>query len=116
MRALIAAAAVLLPATAFAHAHYRASTPADGGTVAASPPELSITYTEGVEPRFSTIEVQDAAGKRVDKQDPHTAPADNKVLSVGLPALPPGAYTVTWHVTAVDTHKTEGTFKFTVKP
>ena len=118
MRVILSAAALLALSTApaLAHAHYRSSTPADGGTVAASPPELAITYTEGVEPRFSTIEVQDAAGKRVDKNDAHTSPADNKVLAVGLPALPPGTYTVIWHVTAVDTHKTEGKFGFTVKP
>lgn len=118
MRTIPASIAALLlsAAPAFAHAHYRSSTPTDGATVAASPPELAITYSEGVEPRFSTIEVQDAAGKRVDKDDAHTAPGDNKVLSVGLPALPPGAYKVIWHATAVDTHKTEGTFGFTVKP
>ena len=99
-----------------AHAHLRTAAPAVGGTVQASPPEVAITFTEGVEPRFSTVEVQDAAGKRVDKDDVHTAPTDNKVLSVGVPQLAPGTYTVTWHATAVDTHKTEGSFDFTVKP
>ena len=102
--------------TAQAHAHLRTSAPAVGGTVQASPPEVAITFTEGVEPRFSTIEVQDAAGQRVDRNDAHTAPADNKVFSVGLPQLAPGTYTVVWHATAVDTHKTEGTFQFTIKP
>ena len=99
-----------------AHAHLRTAAPAVGGTIQASPPEVAITFTEGVEPRFSTIEVQDAAGQRVDKNDVHTAPADNKVLSVSVPQLPPGPYTVVWHATAVDTHKTEGTFQFTVRP
>jgi len=101
---------------AHAHAHLRSAAPAVDGTVQASPPEVAITYTEGVEPRFSTIEVQDPAGRRVDKGNAHTAPGDNKVFSVGLPQLAPGTYTVTWHVTAVDTHKTEGKFQFTVKP
>ena len=97
-------------------AHLRTAVPAVGGAVQASPPEVAITFTEGVEPRFSTIEVQDAAGQRVDRNDAHTAPADNKVFSVGVPQLAPGIYTVVWHATAVDTHKTEGTFQFTVKP
>ena len=101
---------------AFAHAHLRSAAPAVDSTVTASPPEVAITYSEGVEPKFSTIEVDDAAGKRVDKQDPHTAPHNNKVFSVGLPTLAPGTYKVIWHATAVDTHKTEGTFTFTVKP
>ncbi len=99
-----------------AHAHLRTATPASGGIVQASPPEVAITFTEGVEPRFSTIEVHDAAGKRVDKDDVRTTPADNKVLRVGVPQLAPGTYTVTWRVTAVDTHRTEGTFQFTIRP
>ena len=99
-----------------AHAHLRTAAPAVGGTLPASPTDVAITFTEGVEPRFSTIEVQDAAGQRVDKNDVHTAPADNKVLSVGVPQLAPGTYTVVWHATAVDTHKTEGKFQFTIKP
>jgi copper resistance protein C len=33
---------------------------------------------------------------------------------VTLPKLPPGTYTVNWHVTSVDTHKTEGNYTFTV--
>jgi methionine-rich copper-binding protein CopC len=41
---------------------------------------------------------------------------DRRVLSVKLKTLPPGIYSVEWHVTSVDTHKTEGHFTFTVKP
>lgn len=113
---VIALCAIAAASPAFAHAHLRSATPAVDSTVPAPPAEVAITYSEGVEPKFSTIEVQDAAGKRVDKNDPHTAPSDNKVLSVGLPSLPPGTYKVIWHATAVDTHKTEGTFTFTIKP
>lgn len=100
---------------AFAHAHLRSAVPAVDGTVATSPSAVAITYSEGVEPKFSTIEVDDATGKRVDKEDPHTDPKDNKVLSVSVPTLPAGTYKVIWHATAVDTHKTEGTFTFTVQ-
>lgn len=114
---LAAVALVLTLGTgrAHAHAHLRTATPAAESTVAA-PAKVAINFTEGVEPRFSTIEVSDAAGKRVDKQDSHTAPSDSKLLSVGLPQLAPGTYTVVWRVTAVDTHKSEGSFKFTVRP
>ncbi len=120
MRHLVIAAVALAlcgrAGAAQAHAHLRTAAPAVGGTVQASPPEVAITFTEGVEPRFSAIEVQDAAGRRVDKADVHRAPADNKMLSVGLPQLAPGTYTVIWRATAVDTHKTEGKFQFTIKP
>lgn len=101
---------------AWAHAHLKTATPAPGSTVQASPDAVTIDFTEGVEPRFSGIEVQDAAGRRVEKGAAATAPSDNKRFSVGLQPLPPGLYTVSWHATAVDTHKTDGTFQFTVKP
>ena len=69
-----------------------------------------------MEPHFSTVQVLDNAGQRVDAGAIHTAPGDAKRLVVPLKALPAGSYKVDWHVTSVDTHKTEGTFVFTVKP
>ena len=117
MRLILAALALCGQiGAAQAHAHLRTAAPAVGSTDQASPPEVAITFTEAIEPRFSTIEVQDAAGRRVDKNDVHTAPANNKILGVSVPQLAPGSYTVVWHVTAVDTHKTEGKFQFTIRP
>jgi methionine-rich copper-binding protein CopC len=60
--------------------------------------------------------VQNAQGARVDEGHPHLLHGEQRKLSVSLPKLPPGKYTVTWHVTSVDTHKTEGQFHFTVGP
>jgi methionine-rich copper-binding protein CopC len=101
--------------TASAHAHLKTASPSPDSTVQAVPQAVSIDFTEGVEPKFSSIEVQDAAGHRVDKGEAMTSPSDNKHFSVGLNALTPGVYKVIWHATAVDTHKTEGTFQFIVK-
>ena len=101
---------------ALAHAFLKSATPPVGSTVQAAPPSVVIDYTEGVEPKFSTIEVQDAAGVRVDSGDVQTAAGDNKRLTVALKPLRPGSYKVVWHVTATDTHKTEGTYTFTVNP
>ena len=109
-----AALFALAPAAAFAHAHLKTATPAADSTVTPAPVEVAIDFTEGVEPRFSTIEVADSTGVRVDAGPAHTAATDNKHLSVAVKPLPPGIYTVQWHATAVDTHKTEGVFRFTV--
>jgi methionine-rich copper-binding protein CopC len=35
-------------------------------------------------------------------------------MRLGVGTLPPGNYTVSWHVTSVDTHKTQESFSFTV--
>ena len=111
---LIGLAMLVLASPAFAHAFLERASPPVGSEVAASPPELSITFTEGVEPLFSTIEVHDANGAAVSTGKPHVAPGNDRRLIMELPKLPPGTYTVIWHVTSVDTHKTEGSYQFTV--
>lgn len=96
-----------------AHAFLKSSTPAVGSTVSQAPTQVVIGFTEGVEPRFSTIVVQNAHGAAVQTGVPHLA-GDRTHLAVSLKPLQPGVYTVVWHATAIDTHKTEGQFNFTV--
>jgi methionine-rich copper-binding protein CopC len=105
-----------LVSPAFAHAFLERASPAAGSEVSASPPELSITFSEGVEPLFSTIEVRNAKGAEVSTGSPYIVSGNKRQLAIKLPGLSPGTYTVIWHVTSVDTHKTKGSFKFTVKP
>ena len=100
---------------AFAHAFLDRASPAVGSEISDSPATLNLTYTEPVEPLFSTVKVTDVSGARVDEGKP-TSLEDGRVLSVKLKLLRPGDYSVEWHVTSVDTHKTEGHFTFTVKP
>jgi copper resistance protein C len=113
------AAASLSPAlmsAAFAHAFLQSANPAVGSTVAAAPANVTCNFTEALEQHFSKLEVQDASGKRVDSGDMHLASGNGKQMLVGLPKLGAGVYTVIWHATSVDTHKTEGHFTFTVAP
>jgi methionine-rich copper-binding protein CopC len=112
---VIAPVACLIGQSAFAHAFLDRASPAVGSEVSGSPPAILLTYTEPVEPLFSTIHVTDVNGGRVDEGTP-AAKDDGRILLVNLKTLPPGVYTVEWHVTSVDTHKTEGHFTFTVKP
>lgn len=113
---LLPLAMLCMASTAFAHAFLQHASPPVGSELPVAPFAVTITYSEGVEPAFSTIEVDNAQGARVDKSDPHLLDGDQTKLSVSLPKLPPGQYTVIWHVTSVDTHKTEGRFIFSVKP
>ncbi len=109
----IAALLVLASNVAFAHAHLKTATPAPDSTTATVPHEVVIDFTEGVEPAFSSIIVEDAAGQRVDAGAAHLADGDTH-LAVALKPLRAGVYKVIWHATAVDTHKTDGSFNFTV--
>jgi len=111
---LAAACGLMLPAgAASAHAFLHRATPAVGSTVRQAPPEVVIDFTEAVEPMFSTIAVTDRSGARVDTGRAHLDGGHGR-LAVTLRPLPPGTYKVTWHATATDTHKTEGSFTFTV--
>jgi copper resistance protein C len=112
---LVIGALTTYASAAFAHAHLASAVPPADATVQA-PAEVAIRFTEAVEPRFSEIRVENSAGQRVDDSAPHSAGADAKRLIVGLKPLTAGVYKVTWHVTSVDTHKTDGAYQFTVKP
>jgi methionine-rich copper-binding protein CopC len=101
---------------ALAHAFLERASPPVGSELPVSPPAVTITFTEGVEPAFSAIEVRDQHGTRVDKADPHLTGSEGRQLTVSLPKLQAGQYTVIWHVTSVDAHKTEGHFTFSVLP
>ena len=99
---------------ASAHAFLQHATPAVGSRVATAPAQVALRFSERLEPAFCRVEVDDAAGHRVDKGDVAAAADDASVLTVSLSPLPPGRYTVKWRVLSVDTHTTEGDFSFEV--
>jgi copper resistance protein C len=105
--------AALGPA-AHAHAFLDHASPAVGSAVPAAPQAVTLWFTQDLEPAFSAVTVTNAAGQRVDLGNGHIPPGSPAELQIGLKALPPGTYTVSWHVVSVDTHPTEGTFTFDV--
>ncbi len=113
LTAATCAAFVLCAGQASAHAFLKTAEPAVGSTLQQAPSQVAIAFTEAVEPKFSTIAVQDGSGASVATGDVHAA-GDGTRLAIGLKPLQPGTYKVIWHATAVDTHKTEGNFTFTV--
>jgi methionine-rich copper-binding protein CopC len=115
LRLSISLAFVLNAAQAFAHAQLEKATPAVGGTVA-SVSEIRLEFSEGVEPKFSKVSVTGPSGA-VPLGAGKTEPSNQAVLIVPIAKpLSAGAYTVHWQAVSVDTHHTQGTFEFTVKP
>ena len=117
MRPLPAVAALLLLLAApptFGHALLRTADPPVGSTVAAAPKELKLTFSEAVEPAFTRVEVTGAHGENEAAGSLHADTADARRVILPLKTLAPGDYTVTWHAVSVDTHRTEGRFRFTV--
>lgn len=109
--ALLVAAAV----PALAHTYPKTMEPAANSTVSAPPNEVVLNFTEALIPQFSSLEVVNGAGKRMDRKDAHVAPHDHARYIVNLSPLPPGKYKVIWRATSVDTHETHGSYDFTVK-
>lgn len=113
--AFLIALASALPA--WAHAFIDHTDPLVGGAVKESPAEVNLWFTEGLEAGFSNVKVFDSGGKEVDKKDVGIDAKNPKHMSVSLPkSLGAGIYKVVWHAVSVDTHVTDGSFTFTVKP
>jgi methionine-rich copper-binding protein CopC len=104
----------LWSAAALAHAHLVRATPAAGGAVKEAPGEVALTFSEKLEPAFTTAVIRNAAGKQVDKADARVDKEDRTTVRVSLPSLEPGVYTVEWRVMSADTHKVSGHFTFRV--
>jgi copper resistance protein C len=111
----LASAPAFFP-VAGAHAFLDHAMPAVGSVVHGAPAQIKLWFTQRLEPAFSTMQVLDRSGKRVDKGDPQVDRADAELLLVSVPQLTPGTYRVTWRVLSVDTHVTEGDFTFAVAP
>jgi hypothetical protein len=110
----IASAAATPSPPAGAHAFLDHALPAVGSSVHAAPGTVRLWFTEEIEPAFSSVRVQDSAGKQVDRGDSRVDDADPRVLTASVPSLAPGTYRVVWRVVSVDTHVTQGDFTFDV--
>jgi copper resistance protein C len=95
-----------------AHAFLDHADPKVGSTVHDSPLEVRVWMTENLEPAFSKLQVFDAKGNEVDKKD---SKVNGATMAVSLPKLQAGTYRVSWLAVATDTHKTSGTFNFTIQ-
>jgi methionine-rich copper-binding protein CopC len=111
--AISALLTIMAGTAARAHAFLEHAEPRVGSTVPTAPRELVLSYNQKLEPAFSSVEVSDASGARVDLGKPRISAS---VMRVGLKQLPPGTYRVHWQVLSVDTHTSEGNFSFHVGP
>ncbi len=102
---------VLAAGEASAHAMLDHAEPRVGNKVATAPHQVTLWFTQKLEPAFSSVTVTDAAGKRVDTGK---ARVSGDQMSVSLRSGGTGTYHVKWHVLSVDTHTTDGNFTFQV--
>jgi methionine-rich copper-binding protein CopC len=115
MRVIITATLALFIALAtlavHAHATLQGAEPRAGSTVGEPPREVTLHFSQRLEPSLSSITVTDDSGQRVDAGQ---ASVSGTTMSVPLRAIGPGTYHVSWRALSVDTHTSEGSFSFTV--
>jgi copper resistance protein C len=104
---------LLATGEATAHAVLDRAEPRVGNKVATAPHEVTLWFTQKLEPAFSTVTVTDAAGHRIDAGK--TRVSGNQ-MSVSLRSGGAGTYRVVWRVLSVDAHTTDGSFTFEVGP
>jgi copper transport protein len=101
--------------TSFGHAFVLNSSPSQSESISASPQQVNVFFSEPVDLRFSHLKVLDSSGKQVDKGDLHHLQNDESSLTVSVPLLKDGTYTVSTNVLSqIDGHVTDNAFVFAV--
>lgn len=103
------------PVAASAHGKLESAVPAAGGTVDAAPNTVRLTFNEDLEPAFSSVKVSDASGNAVTQDKAKVDASNPRVMTVAIPKLAAGAYTVQWAAMTADAHRTKGAYTFRVK-
>jgi methionine-rich copper-binding protein CopC len=101
----------LAAGAAQAHAFLDHAEPRVGNKVATPPRQVTLWFTQKLEPAFSSVTVTNAAGERLDSGKPRFS---GNQMSVSLRPGGSGTYHVNWRVLSVDTHTTDGNFTFQV--
>jgi copper transport protein len=103
-------AALVLPASAFAHASLLRESPSYKQEVAKAPHWISLTFDQTVELIPNAVEVLNRRGVNLAKP----ARVDGTRLIVPLRKLPRGPYTVRWKALSTDGHVVSGVYTFGV--
>jgi len=107
-KCVIASVLLFWAVTAHAHAHLSASVPAEGSTGKA-PEQIVLTFSEAARVTAMTLLREGEASRKLPL--PASAAAH---ITVPLPKLLPGHYTLTWRLLSDDGHVTSGSLHFTV--
>lgn len=88
------------PPTVLAHAHLVRSSPTVGAILSAGPTSLVLTFAERAQ--ITAVHIQrDGDPKTVIRPLPNQAATS---VTLPLPKLGPGAYTITWRLVGADHH------------
>jgi len=112
--ALAVTAIVLTAGPASAHAILESETPNASSTVAVSPPQITLVFSENVSISPTSIELFNDKGNRVDIGAVQHSPTTDHDVQATVKHLDNGGYVVTWQVISADSHPVHGAFTFGV--
>jgi methionine-rich copper-binding protein CopC len=99
---------------AVAHAMPEHSSPPVGATVASAPQVIRILFDADLEGALCELRVEDAQKHVVSAGPARVDPQNDRLLEVAMKPVGPGTYRVFWVAVSRDTHRTEGSYTFTV--
>lgn len=109
----VAAALAMIAGPAFAHSRLVSSNPAANSVVAPTR-TVSLTFSERSVPAFSSFDVVNAAGNKLDTRV--TTSEDGRTLTGTLARpLVVGTYRIDWRIASSDGHRMTGSYSFTVR-
>jgi len=97
------------------HAMLQRAEPGPDSTLKRAPDEVKLSFTERLEPAYSSVRILDDRGQQVDRRDSRVDRANRAILRATLPPLPPGRYKVLWRVLSIDGDVTDGGFTFRIE-
>lgn len=102
--------------TGMFHNHLVKSIPSAGDTLATSPKEVRLWFSEKPAIRFTSVTLLTADSTKI-ATIKAVATADSMAASAPVPTpLAPGTYLVTWRTAGTDGHAIRGTYRFTIAP
>lgn len=106
---------LLTAGIARAHANLVRSDPAENAVLDQTPKQITLEFSEPIDPHLSKIEVLFEDGTSVDGNDSTRSPNDSKILTVSLKDSRQGTYIVSWRaLSEADGHVTSGSYVFSV--
>ena len=106
----VALASLAFAGAAHAHAHLEKSQPVANSTLTTAPKTLDLELNEAVQVTALTLQAGDAKPQDI---GPLPKAASSKI-SLPLPALAAGSYTVTWRALGEDNHMMSGKILFKI--
>jgi len=104
----------IIPMPVAAHTSLLQTDPAPNSTLDHSPDLITLHFDQPLQAGFSKVTIFDAGQRPVTTVPNPASGTDPSALTIGVPTLKTGVYSVLWQVLSPDGHPVRGAFVFTV--